>query len=365
MSRRYPGIRTIEEGRVYEINYQRNHKRRQYRVEAESEKEAYDIKIKDMTEFNERMKISGGNYKDTEISFDRALELLCDDVTSDTKNKKTLQHYQRTFHKIYNDLRKLEFPGMHSVCQTSIQMLKRYKNYYVNELGYRYGWRAELIFVKAMIKRFYTLKLCRKELLDELDLMRKPERNKKEYSNIPDSKIKLLLNDIEKTRPDYYAPIYFIARTGRRIEETTLIDRKDVVWDSLNPIKIDIQRKTTKQKKKLPVPILDKDLQNLIKKAYTQGKRYKNSKLFINRLGRKCQQSKIRECLKDKSRELIGVEITPHYFRHRFLTNCALRSVPIRDAMAIAGITDIKIVLEHYCHTTDEGLTRALKVSLI
>jgi len=41
MGKRYSGVREIEKGEIYEVNYQINGIRKQYRVIATSEQEAY------------------------------------------------------------------------------------------------------------------------------------------------------------------------------------------------------------------------------------------------------------------------------------------------------------------------------------
>ena len=151
-------------------------------------------------------------------------------------------------------------------------------------------------------------------------------------------------------------------RTGRRIEETTLIQRQDIVWEGITPVRINIKRATTKQKNKnLGLELVDKALSQVIAEVNRRNKKSKQAQLFLNEKGKKISQQTARRILKRISKEILGEEITPHYFRHRFLTKCNLNKVPIQDAMAIAGITDIKVVLEYYSHTTKEGLGKAFE----
>ena len=128
-----------------------------------------------------------------------------------------------------------------------------------------------------------------------------------------------MFNNIKQDRPDYYYPLYFISRTGRRINETTLIEQKDVEWKGLSVVRLNIRAEITKMRQNAPLRKLDQDLEKIVSEAYKIGLKHKEPYLFLNMYGRKCTPDKVREYLKKASREVIGQEITPHYFRHRFL----------------------------------------------
>ncbi len=63
--------------------------------------------------------------------------------------------------------------------------------------------------------------------------------------------------------------------------------------------------------------------------------------------------------------EIMGVEITPHYFRRRFLTECGKTNAHIADVQAISGIKDIKVIMEHYAYSTVEGQQKVLEITRI
>ena len=243
--------------------------------------------------------------------------------------------------------------------------MKGYKQYYVNELGRLDGWRSELIFVKAIVRRLYNLGLCSKEVVERMADMKKPYSNKKEYPNVSTSKLAEMMVFMKKDNPEYHRIIYYISRTGRRIEESTQIERSDVEWLGIKPVKINIRTSTTKKHQHIPLLKLDEKLEQVIKEANMNSIRQKSVYLFSNRLGKKCTAGRVRDYLKKISRQITGVEVTPHYFRHRFLTECGKANVPLVDVMAIAGIKDMKVVLRHYSHTTTEGLEKVLKQSYI
>lgn len=365
MRSKISGVREIIKGERYEVNYVVVGKRYQYRINATSLTEAYNKKLEDMADKRKDVSALLDNGERLNAGFSEAWERLHADLLADNLPKKTVGHYGRTYNRLFNNFLSLKFPQTKSFNQLSLPFFREYKNYYVNELGRPKGWRAELIFVKAIMKRLYGLGYCSKELLELLSEMKKPQRNKKEYLVISNAKIKELFQAIKKERPDYYYPLYFISRTGRRINETTLIERKDIEWKGFNPVRLNIRAEITKTKQKAPLAKLDQDLERIISEAYKTGLKCKEPYLFLNMFGRRCHPSKVRRYLKRVSMHVLGVQVTPHYFRHRFLTECGKANVPIVDVMAISGIKDINVIVNYYSHSTDEGQAKVLEVSRV
>ncbi|MFH1062039.1 MAG: site-specific integrase [Candidatus Omnitrophota bacterium] len=363
MRRKIPGVREIIKGDKYEVNYIVNNRRYQYRINAASLTEAYNKKLQDMAEKSRNIATQVDNGQRLNAGFDDARQRLYADILADNLPKKTIQHYLKTYNRLFNDFLSLKFPNMIGFNQLSLSFFKEYKSYYVNDINRPNGWRAELIFVKAIIKRLYGLGYCSKDLVEALKEMKKPQRNKKEYLAVSSLKIKELFRIIKNERPDYYYPLYFINRTGRRINETTLIERKDVEWKGLNPLRINIRAETTKMRQNAPLTKLDQDLERIIAEAYKAGLKTKEPFLFLNMFGRRCTPGKVRMYLKKVSKQYLGVEITPHYFRHRFLTECGKVNVPIVDVMAVSGIKDINVIVNYYSHSTEDGQAKVLEVS--
>ena len=65
------------------------------------------------------------------------------------------------------------------------------------------------------------------------------------------------------------------------------------------------------------------------------------------------------------SKEILGEEITPHYFRHRFHTEAAKARAPLADIRAISGLRDVEVLKQYYSHTTPDGQEKVLAVSKI
>jgi hypothetical protein len=317
MRSKITGVREVIKDQKYEINYMVNRKRYQYRIEAPSLTEAYNIRLDHIAEKRRALNTTFEDRERLSANFSGAWESLNLNLLADSTPSKSLHHYKKTYTRLFRDFRDLKYPHLQSFNQLRLPFFEEYKSYYVNDLKRPKGWRAELIYVKAMMKRLYRLGYCSKDLIESLQELKKPQPNKKDYPDIPESKIKELLNRIKQNRKDYYYPIYFMCRTGRRVEETTLIERKDVEWQGLKPIKINIRAETTKMGIKAPLVKLDSELEQHIKESYNIGSHKKTMFLFSNRLGKKCNSGKLREYLKKKSKETINVVITPHYFRHR------------------------------------------------
>jgi site-specific recombinase XerD len=361
MSRRYPGVREIAKGKVYEVNYQIAGERKQYRIPALSEKEAYLKKISDMAEHQKKVALPEEDRQRLTADFSEIWDSLEGDLVAENKLiKKTRGRYRNTYWRMFGDFREKYFPHVKSSKDLTLPFFRGYRNYYANDLKRPGGLRSELIHVKAIMKRLYMLGHCSKELLESLKELKKPPAKKKAYPEISKSDIERLLSAIKKERPDYYALIYFIKRVGRRINESTLIEKKDVILNGFKPVAINIRAEITKRKEKAPLTYLDEDLERHIRRALSNNR---TKWLFPNKLDNRCTPNRVREHLKGMSKKVLGIALTPHFFRHRFCTECGKANVPIADVKAISGIRDTKVLLEFYSHSTETGLKQVLEIT--
>jgi len=340
---KYAGVREKVRGKRY--------------IEAVSFADAYEKRLDAIMEYRKNISLP---YTDRlTADFSAIWEKLHQGLLADRLTRKAIGHYRNTFTRLFVDFQEKHYPHIKNPKQLSLPFFEEYKNYYKNELNRPDGWRAELIFIKSLIKRLYHLGYCSKGLLEDLKQMRRPEANKKDYPNISITEMRTLFSFIKKDRTDYYFPIYFMFKTGRRRQETTLIKKDDVVLRGFKPIAINIRPETTKTKKKAPLVGFDDGLEHLLRKALSNN----NSEwLFHDQAGSKCSADGIYEYLKKVSKEIIGVAITPHYFRHRFITECAKANVPIADVKAVSGIKDNNVLLQHYSHSTPEGQRQVLEI---
>jgi len=366
MGKKYEGVREKVKGRRYEVYFRpyKGGKKIHRNVEASSVSEAYYKRQELLAELQKDLGVPDEDKARLNAGFAEVWERLHRDLLTEDKPSKTKSHYKNTFWRMFGDFREAKYPNIQNPGQLTLPFFREYRNYYANDLGRPDGVRSELIVVKAIMKRLYMLGYCKEELLKKLSEIKKPRPKKKEYPDISRSDIKRLLSAIRNDRVDYYYPIAFIARTGRRIAETTLIKKEDVEFKGFKPIRINVRAETTKSREKAPLMRLDGDLEGLVRQAYNTGK---SKYLFSNKWGRRCVPNKIREYLRIMTilafGEEIGPKITPHYFRHRFFTECGKANVPIADVKAISGIKDIQVLLNYYSHSTADGQDKVLAIT--
>lgn len=383
LKHRYAGVRPAKSGNkgffeIYFPEYKGSKKKVYLTIEARNEKEAYDKRIVEIERHRVGQLGTGESVNLLNTIFSVAWEQLINNVSSDLDVKypiktrikhteitikKTKSKFRKVFNRLFDDFRLKHFPLVDNPSQLTLPFFERYKNYYCSELNRAGGWRAELIMVKAIMRRLFRLGYVRQDIIKALEEMKRPSPIKKKFPDIPKAKFNDWMAFIKKDNPSNYRIIHFLKRTGRRIEETTLIERKDLVWNGLNIEKINIVAETTKQKKHLPLEILDNDLTNLLRESYRDSKPHKTPNLFLNERGKKVSQKTLCKYLKKTSKQILGVELTNHYFRHRFFTECGKRNLHIPDVMAIAGLTDPDVLLQYYSHSDREGQLKILEMS--
>ncbi|MDD3906214.1 MAG: site-specific integrase [Candidatus Omnitrophica bacterium] len=360
--KRYSGVRLIERG-VYEINYRPYKKASRVfkRVKADSLQEADQVRAEAKAAASRQFQISSDGKSRLHAGLSEIWDSIDKSLQSENRPRRTILRYRKTFFRLFSEFKDKKFPNMQEASRISLTFLEEYKSYYCVDLGMQGGWRAELIVVKAIIGRMYRLGYCEEAAVNLRKLLQAPKAIKKSFPDIPVSKIKELLSFIKSDRPDYYPLMYFIVRTGRRIEESTLIERRDVVWNGIRPMQINIRAETTKMRENAPLKSLDAELEDVVRQAYKSSMRHKAPWLFLNKHGKKCSQTRVRNYLKESSLNIIGVEITPHYFRHRFFTECGKNNLPLIDVMEISGLKDVKIMNKYYSHGTVEGRANVLE----
>lgn len=360
MSKRYPGVRAIIPGQKYEIFWQMDNFKRQHRILVSSEKEASLIRAEELAEYRKRRQIPEGERDRLTSTFAEIWERLKDDVLADNLAKKTLGRYEKTFWRMFGEFREKYFPGIKSPGQLTLSFFREYKNFYSNDLGRERGVRAELIIAKSIAQRLYLLGYVQKDLIERLQEIKKPAPRRKSYPDINTSKINELLSFVRKDRPDYFQILYFIFRTGRRIAETTSIEKRDVILKGFKPVAINIRAEITKTRTSAPLPYLDEALERHVRIALNSKK---GKWLFCNRKGNQCTPGRVCDYLKRVSREILGVTITPHYFRHRLCVEGGKRNTPIADLKQVTGIRDTDVLLGYYSHGTSEGIRQVLEIT--
>lgn len=323
-------------------------------VQADTRSDASDIRQDLMAEYKGK-----GNDAGLPTDFYKALEELERTMRGDGRPTKTIKLYQGTFKRVFEDFKNL-YEAKHkkqiaSLLQLDSSYFHEYKDWFVLDLGRTRGWRDELIRIKAILSKLRMKKLCRRELLyDVREELPTPSSNTVPYHDIPDSILDKLLAYIKKDRYDYYKPILYMYLTGRRPRETTLYLKDDVVGGVVDPRELRIRREITKTKRDSVIYLQGK-LKDLIMDTLRNNR---TKWLFPNRHGRRCSVDKLYQYLKKTSKEVIGIELTPKYFRKRFHTK--MIPISMKDAMSISGLKDVRVAMEHYDYTTPYGQGKIL-----
>lgn len=299
-----------------------------------------------------------------ELTFDSIWPILERNITADGLTHKTLLSLKKVYNRVFNEFRLKKYPHIKSPATLSLAFFLEYKSYYGVELKRPKGLRAEIQRIKMLIYRLRNFRYVTEDLMRELERFETPEGNKKPYPDITPTQIRAFLARIKTERPDIYGVTYFMLRTGRRVEETTLIERKDIVWDCTsapNPVTINIRAETTKMRREAPLNYLDTELQAHIRAYYQISNKHKPANLFLNQQNKKLNQRTITRYLGAVSYEMFKVRLTSHYFRHRFCTETCKAKLPMVDILKISGIKNIATLINNYCHSSQEGQASVLE----
>lgn len=339
--------------RVYWTPYKGSNKIYRW-VQANTRLDAYYKRQQLMAEYD-------GKIKGSALSTDFGMMLteLKKSLDSDKVSVKNKQQHEKIFNRVFGDFKKI-YEAKHGVSVTNLFKIDysyfiEYKDYFMLILKRERGWHNELIRIKSMLNRLRRKKLCSRELVyDCREELPTPPSNTVPYQDTPNSELEKLFSYIKKDRYDYYKPNRYMYFTGRRPRETTLYLKSDIVGGAVDPKELRIRKEITKTKRD-GVIYLQGEIKDLIKEAMRNNKA---KWLFPNRHGRRCSVDKLYEYLKRTSKEVIGIEITPKYFRKRFHT----KKIPIsmKDAMSISGLKDVRVAMEHYDYTTPEGQAKIL-----
>lgn len=359
MSKRYTGIRTIKED-VYEISFYPypGAKRKQYRIRATSMKEAYLIRAQHMEQYKHTPH-SNGDLSFEELKKRLELKLKADNLS----NRSIYHNLLPKYRSLFEIFLPLQYPHIVSINQLTREIIERYKQWIVVERGRMYGWRDELTKLKTIVKKLVDIGCCKKEIYyDVLGAFKRPPRNKKLYKEISAQDMRKLLKHIEEERPDYYGITYFIMRLGWRRGQVLSIKRRNIRWNGLWPTEILIEPKDTKTKEPFALRDIDTELANVIKR-YAFDRR-KTIWLFPNKNNSKHHANHYTEYIRKTSDSVLGVTLSPHDFRHSFVTARLKEGNTPRDIMAVTGHKDIDS-FNIYTHATSEGTKKVIEESRI
>ncbi len=337
MSKKVKGVKHLG-GDTYLLDYQARLERHQERIHAASMSEARAIRDERKVALRKQVPAPQNGQERMNGTFDDGWAKVEENTRAANCTEKYIARSKKIYDRVFGEFLPKHYPSIKSPSQLNLQFFQDYQSHFVNILkrdpdG---GWGKELCHIKTMLQRLRRAGFCGKDLIEEMKDMPCPESVKKEYHDIPKELWRKLLAVIKEEKPHFYYLLYYILRTGRRITETLMLEKQDVVWEGLNPVRINIRAETTKTKTAAPMLTLDEDLRDAIRASIQRNRGIKTKYLFPNEKGKICRYDRVRLYLRKVSPSILGVEITPHFLRHRFMTECGKARVAFADVSKIS-----------------------------
>jgi integrase/recombinase XerD len=350
--KKYPGIRKRSEN-TYELNFYVGDKRVTRNVRANSEGEANRIRIQLIADSMKDSAKAARRIETKRFSLNEAFQYYL------TNTAKLLHENTRQRSEcVYNHLKKFlsEYhPDVQFIDEITSSLGTRYKEYLLSQTNRRpSGINTDIFKLRAIFRKF-----CEYEFIEEnpfTKVERIPRRLARPLKkHLPsDDEIRILLNNINQE--DYLCLTKFLIRVGRRIEETSLYLKSDVINDNGKLIALKVREEITKTKEAGEIPF-DDELSGIVLAALK--KNPDSSFLFTNPFGRKISQNSYREFLKEICLVMNITIITPHCFRYFAVNKMVEAGVNVRDAMAITGHVDLGSFMS-YLKSTEQGRQKAL-----
>lgn len=358
MSKR-DGLRHIKDD-VWECSYYPSPgaRRKWKRVRALSKREAMIARLKLMEMWQER---APNNLED--LPFEevrRRLELKC---KTDGNSFRTIYHnLLPKFDSLLGKFMPKEFPDIKSLAQFKGNVkaiLEQYRRWIVVDNGRDKGWRDELTKIKSIFGKLYAIGLCDTSVLETLKTFKKPKANKKLYKPISREQLLKLLKYIKTDRLDYYGITYMAMRLGWRRGQIISIKNKNVEWSGLRPTTIYCEPQDTKGKEPFKIDITDGELATIIKNYYLKAKKQNSAWLFPNRNGNRHHANHYTEYMTKISEKVLGIHLSPHDFRHSYVTARLAEGCTEEDIMATTGHRS-RESFRIYTHRTSEGVKKVM-----
>lgn len=353
MSKR-SGVRHIKDD-IWEYSYYPYPKspRKWGRLKASSKKEA---------EHKKAIIIGESIVIDNSKSFAQTRAALELKLKADNLTPKTQINYLSKWDSITKFLSEL-YPNITSLNQLTKEIMERYKQWIVVDRKRVDGWRDELTKIRTITKKLIDIGLCDRHIYDVLLLQKKPKAKKKLYKELTKQQRLDLLNFIKKDRPDYYGITLIIMQYGMRRGQAISIKRANVKTGEFGrPIEFSCEPRDTKTGIPHVLPITDPKLANVIKKYLTDKR--KTIWLFPNRNNGKHHENHYTSYIEKTSQNVLGFHLSPHDFRHDYITKRRGEGHTDEDIMRITGHTDVRS-LSVYTHHTTEGTKKVLDSSRV
>ena len=352
--KKYPGVR--QRGRdSFEINYYVNGKRKSGTVKASTAGEAYTQRLKRIANSESVLTVQ---KEFPQVTFNDAFERYL-------VNTEKLLHFntRQRSQCVYNhflDFLKTFYPGAIYIHQITGDIVKQYKDYMLSLSDKSpSGVNTDIDKLRAIFKKYIEIGFIETNPFYAIEKI--PQRlAKPKKKHLPtDYEIKQILDCIAND-PSYREITRFLIRVGRRIEESSLYEKKDVLTDSRGvPIKILVKPEISKTREHGEIT-LDEELAEIVTEALKKHPRERF--LFTNKEKRKIAQNTYRLFLQDICERKKLNNITPHCFRYYVCNKLLNSGVNLKDAMAVTGHLDLQSFMS-YIKSTEAGKQKALAVT--
>jgi len=363
---RYPGIKY--EGlnkfgqHVYKVSYYPYPDVRKWatlNLEKKSDKEA-NLKKQELILKYRLSNKQSVNINKQELPFGEVEICLEEIMEAEKLRPKTINRGISSFRTFFYQFLKGKFPNIKCMRDFPEGIFTDYMVYFSKLENRRQGWPSEAISFKAMMRRLIRGGYGRKDLLDELKLIKTPSPNVKDLVILTKKEIKLILQEMKKKREDFWGVTYFNARTGWRISEILSIRKEYIKMENGQPVEIVVPQSARKTKEKFFFRQIDRHLADVIMYFY---KTYDSEWLFPNMKGNKISYNHYNVALGKLSEKVIGRRVTAHHFRHTIVTSLLDAGMTPKNIMSITGHKDLEVFIRHYSHITEKGSAAAMKLT--
>jgi len=352
--KKYTGVRQRGND-SYEINYYVNGKRIVENIKASSQADAFTVRLKRLANVETQTRITN---EIPLVTLEQAFERYIVHVTK-TLHENTRQR-SRCVYNLFTDFLRDKFPEIVYVHQVTGDIAMKYlEHLHMKKNKSASGINTDIDKLRAIFKKYKELKIVFGEPFYAIQkIPRRLAKPKKKY--LPTDYEIFRILEFSSDDISYREITRFLVRTGRRIEESCLYRKEDVVVDSNgSPIKIVVRPEISKTKETGEVT-LDEELSGIVKEALCKNPSVQY--LFSNIDKRKIAQNTYRDYLGRLCNYEKLKRITPHCFRYYVCNKLLNSGVNIKDAMAITGHTDVESFMS-YIKTTEKGRLYALSVT--
>lgn len=181
-----------------------------------------------------------------------------------------------------------------------------------------------------------------------------------------------LVSYILKYKPSYWYVLLLLRYTGARDGEILGLEWKDI---DLNSCTVNINKSWGREKGRLiwkdtknsyskriaSFPVFLKDILSEVREVRMYEKYFAQSRKTGNPVG----DNVIRKSLKNSAKavDITDRPITPHVFRHTYITNYLVHGGGVKDLMKQVGHSDERMIMKVYAHVQSDYLDRSRNIA--